>query len=274
MAADTRNTAVAEPSLQLAGAANARLFFAGPPTALTGAIPLINETDTKLKLRTVGLRSATLKGAAGLPLREMPLFATLYPAEQATVPATISLDPSTPPGDYQFELTIGKQTVTVDAHVEEVVDLRITPSHITILAGHETTYTRTLVGDNAGNVDLPTGAECKAPVFDSHDIASAVVAGINESDKSTVETMIKDILLHVGELQAGTLIVRRDPIVVHPGQPVTADVSFHLPAKLKPQRHYNANLQLYNATISVDIYTTADYGRRSATRRKPKETAS
>jgi hypothetical protein len=274
MAADTRNTAVAERSLQLAGAANTRLFFAGPPTALAGAIPLINETDTKLKLRSLGLRSATLKGAAGLPLGEIPFFATLYPAEQATVPAMISLDPSTPPGDYQFDLTVGKQTVAVDAHVEEVVDLRITPSHITILAGRDTTYTRTLVADNAGNVDLPTGAECKAPVFDSHDITAAVVSGINDSDKSTVETMVKEILLHIGDLQAGTLIVRRDPIVVHPGQPVTADVSFHLPAELKPQRHYSANLQLYNATISVDIYTTADYGRKSTTRRKPKETAS
>ena len=274
MAADTRNTPLAERSLQLVGATDRRLFFAGPPTALAGAIPLFNETDTKLKLRSVGLRSATLKGAAGLPLGDMPFFATLYPAEQATVPATISLDPSTPPGDYQFELTIGKRTAAVDAHVEEVVDLRITPSQITILAGRETRYTRTLVADNAGNVDLPTGAECQAPVFDSHDIASAVVAGINDSDKSTVETMVKDILVHIGDLQGGTLIVRRDPIVVHPGQPVTADVVFHLPAELKPQRHYTANLQLYNATISVDIYTTADYGRRSTSRRKPEKTAS
>jgi hypothetical protein len=274
MAADTRQTAVADRSLRIAGAANTRLSFAGPPSALTGAIPLINDTDTKLKLRSLGLSSPTLKGAAGLPLGETPFFATLYPGEQASVSAVISLDPSTPTGDHQFELTIGKQTVTADAHVEEVVDLRITPSQITILAGHETRYIRTLVADNAGNVDLPTGAECKAPVFDSHDITTAVVSGINESDKSTVETMVKDILIHIGDLQAGTLIVRRDPIVVHAGQRLTADVSFHLPAELKPQRHYSANLQLYNATISVDIYTTADYGRRSTTRRKPKETAS
>ena len=95
------------------------------PDALTGAIPLINETDTKLKLRSIGFRLATLKGPAGLPLGEVPFYATLYPGEQANVPATISLDPSTPPGEHQFELTIGKQTVAADALVEEVIDLRV-----------------------------------------------------------------------------------------------------------------------------------------------------
>jgi len=113
MAADTRQTAVAERSLQLAVAANTRLSFVGPPRGLTGAIPLINETDTKLKLRSIGLKSATPKAAARLPLGEAYFFARLYPGEQATVPATISLDPSTPPGDYQFELTIGKRSVAV-----------------------------------------------------------------------------------------------------------------------------------------------------------------
>ena len=272
MTAEPRDTTPAERSLQLAGTAKTRLLFAGPPAGLTGAIPLINETDTKLKLRSVSLKSSTLKGAAKLPLGEMPFFAKLYPGEQASIPGTLSLDPTTPPGDYQFELTIGSKTMAADAHVEEVVDLRMTPSRITILAGSETTYTRTFVAENAGNVDLPTGAQCEAPIYDSFDIPSAIVSGIKESDKSTVEAMVKNILLNIGDLQAGTLITRRDAITLHPGQKLSVDVSFDLPAELKPLRHYHANLQLYNATLSVDIYTTANYGR-SSTRRKAKETA-
>jgi len=273
MTADTRDTAPAERSLKLAGTAKTRLFFAGPPSGLSGAIPLVNESDTKLKLRSVVLKSPTLKGAAKLPLGETPFFAKLYPGEQASIPGTFSLDPSTPPGDYQFELTVGQRTLAADAHVEEVVNLRMSPSSITILAGSETSYTRTFIAENAGNVDLPTGAQCEAPIFDSHDIASALVAGINESDKSSVEAMVKNILLHIGDLQAGTLITRRDPIVLHPGQQLSVAVTFDLPPELKPLRHYRANLQLYNATLSVDIYTTANYGRSSTTRRKAKETA-
>jgi hypothetical protein len=176
------------------------------------------------------------------------------------VPATVSLDPITPPGDYQFEVTIGKRTMSVDAHVEEVVDLRMTPSAITILAGSETTYTRTLTVKNTGNVDLPGGAQCEAPIFDSHDIATALISGIKESDKSTLAEMVKNMLLHVGDLQAGELITRRDPIVLHPGEQRTMDLSFDLPKELKPLRHYSSNLQLYNATLLVDIYTTSNFG--------------
>jgi hypothetical protein len=273
MAANTRDTAATEPSLQLAGTANARLSFAGPPKRLTGAIPLINETDAKLKLRSVALSSPTLKGADRLPLGDTPFYAKLYPGQQASVRATISLDPSTPPGDHQFELTVGKRTIAVDAHVEEVVDLRVAPSQITILAGSEKTYTRTLIVENAGNVDLPSGAESVVLVYDSVDIQCLLVPGINESDRSTVEAMLKSILLRTGDLQAGTLMMRRDPIVLHPGQQLAVDVSFNLPEKLKPLHHYYAHVPLYNATLLVDIYTTANDRRNSTKQGQAKETA-
>jgi hypothetical protein len=269
MTADKRDMVRVEPSLQLAGSAK-KLFFSGPPQGLSGAIPLVNKGSEKQKLRSVGLKSGTLKGAAQLPLGEMPFFAKLYPGEQASIPGTIVLDARTPPGSYEFELTVGEKTLAAEAHVEEVVDLRMDPAQITILAGADTSYTRTFIAENAGNVDLPTGAQCDAPIFDSFDLASALVAGINDSDKASIESMVKGILLHWGDLQAGTLITRRDPIVLHPGQRLSVDVTFDLPPGLKPLRHYHANLQLYNATLSVDIYTTANYGTRTA-RRKAKE---
>ena len=273
MAADTRQTAVAESSVQLAGAANTRLSFVGPPGRLTGAIPLINETDTRLRLRSTGLKLATPKAAAGLPLGEAYFFARLYPGEQANVSAAISLDPSTPPGHHQFELTIGKRTIAVDAHVEEVVDLRVAPSEITILAGTDTAYTRTLIVENAGNVDLPSGAESVVLVYDSVDLQCLLVPGINESDRSTVEEMLKSILLRTGDLQAGTLMMRWDPIVLHPGQKLAVDVTFNLPEKLKALHHYYAHIPLYNETLLVDIYTTANDRRNSTKQRQAKETA-
>lgn len=273
MAAVSRQTAVAERSLGIACGADTRLLFAGPPNAVTGAIPLINETDTKLKLRSIGFRSATLKGPAGLPLQEVPFYAMLYPGEQASIPVTISLDPSTPPGEHQFELTIGKQTVAADALVEEVIDLRSTPTQLTILADSATTYTRRFIAENAGNVDIYGGAECKVPLFDTEDVTSAVLAGINESDRSTVEAMIKNVLLHIGDLQAGTVITRRDPVTLHPGEKIAADAHFELPPELKPLKHYRGDLQFFNTPLVLDIYTTASYGRKPATRRKAKESA-
>ncbi|MBS0431108.1 MAG: hypothetical protein JSS21_01695 [Proteobacteria bacterium] len=258
----THEVAEPGPSLQLAGPPRTRLLFTGPPQGLSGSIPLVNRSDAKLKLRSIELKSQSLKGVASLPLGVTPFFAKLYPGEQANVPGMIVLDSSTPPGNHQFEISVGGTTMAAEAHVEEVVDLRMAPSQITILAGSATDFTRTFIAENAGNVDLPTGAQCETPILDSNDIVSAMVSGINDSDKSTVEAMVKGILLHWGDLHAGTLVTRRDPIVLHPGQKLAVDVHFHLPATLKPLRHYWANLQLYNATLSVDIYTTANYGRK------------
>ena len=62
------------------------------------------------------------------------------------------------------------------------------------------------------------------------------------------------------ELEVGKLVTKRTPMILGPGQKVSVDLEFLLPAGLRPLRHYHANLQLYNATLSVDIYTTAKAG--------------
>ncbi|WP_198149003.1 hypothetical protein [Luteibacter yeojuensis] len=261
------------PSLQLAGVPKTPLFFTGPPHALTGLIPLVNPSDAKLKLRSIGVSSSSLKGSARLPLASMPFYARLQPGEQAHVPGTFALDPSTPPGKHPFEITVGDTTVAAEALVEEVVDLRMSPGQITLLAGSAASFTRTLVVENAGNVDLPTGEVCETPIIDSNDLIAAMVAGINDSDKSTVEAMVKGILLKWGDMTPGMLITRRQAMVLHPGQKLAVEIQFDLPPTLKPMRHYWANLQLYNATLSVDIYTTANYGRKAASHGRKRESS-
>ena len=148
------------------------------------------------------------------------------------------------------------------AYVSEVVDLRIDPNKITILAGSDTSYTRRFIAENAGNVPLPTGAECEAPIFDSFDLVSSLVIGLHKGDRTSAESMVKAFLNEWADLQAGTLVTRRKPIVLLPAQKIVGDIEFQLPPDLKPLRHYRASLQLYNAILSVDIYTSSNYGSR------------
>ena len=101
------------------------------------------------------------------------------------------------------------------------------------MADSATTYARRFIAENAGNVDIHSGAECKVPLFDSQDITSAVLSGINESDRSTVEAMVKNVLLHIGDLQAGTVITRHDPVTLHPGEKIVADAHFKLPPEVE-----------------------------------------
>ena len=255
------NTLASESqTVHLAGPEGARLRFSGPPRGLTGSIPLVNSGADKQKVRSMAVSSDKLLGPAQLPLREIPFYARLYGGEQLSVPATIVLDQQTPPGSYDFELTVGARTVAATAYVSEVVDLRLDPVQITILAGSATSYTRTLVVENAGNVDLPTGAQCEAPIFDSFDMASAFLIGLHKGDRKSAESMARAFLNEWADLAAGTLVTKRKAMVITPGQKLAVDVEFQLPADLKPLRHYRANLQLYNANLSVDIYTTAKAG--------------
>lgn len=101
----------------------------------------------------------------------------------------MTLHAQTPPGKYDFQLTVGAKTLDAIAQVTEVVDLRLDPSEITILAGADTSYTRTFVAENAGNVPLPTGAQCEAPLFDSFDLISAMLAGLHSGDRKSAASM-------------------------------------------------------------------------------------
>jgi hypothetical protein len=250
--ADTQQHAI-----QFAGSAESRLVFSGPPQALSGRIPLINTTGDKQKLRAFPVKAKDLQGPAELPLREVPFFVRLAPGEQASVPGSFSLDPSTPPGTYEFDIEVGAKSVAVTAFVTEVVDLAMQPESITILAGSAKSYKRQFVAENRGNVALPTGDRCEAPLFDSFDLVGSMLTGLRKSDKTSASTMVKGFLQQWSELEAGTLVVTREPMILRPGEKVTVEAEFHLPADLKPLRHYRSSLQIYNATLAVDIYTTA-----------------
>lgn len=257
----TDNTRSSEQqAIHLAGPEESRLFFSGPPRALTGTIPLVNSGADKQKIRSVAVSAGDLMGAAGLPLREFPFYAKLGPGEQANIAGRMMLDRRTPPGNYDVSITVGSRTLPATVYVTEVVDLRIQPRQITILAGSPSSYTRKFIFENLGNVDLPIGARCEVPLFESFDLVSSMVLGLHKAEKASVESMVKGFLQEWSELQAGTLVITRDAKILRPGQKLAIDVEFQLPPELKPVRRYHTNLQLYNAPVSVDIYTTAKVG--------------
>jgi hypothetical protein len=258
--------------LHLAGPDDLRLRFSGPPRALAGTIPLINTASEKQKIRSLAVTSDKLLGAANLPLREIPFYARLHGGEQLNIPARLVVHPQTPPGTYDLELTVGSRTLPATVYVTEVVDLRVEPREITILAGSASSYTRKFSIENAGNVPLPMGSHCECPLFEPVDLVSSMLIGLHKADKASAESMVKGVLTEWSDLSAGTLIIKREPMILGPGQKAVVDAEFQLPPELKPHRHYHANLQLYNAVGSVEIYTTAKSGsndhRKSEQRKK------
>jgi hypothetical protein len=203
-----------------------------------------------------------LLGAASLPLQAIAMSARLNPGQQAAIRSTLVLDAQTAPGTYPLKVTIGSNVVDATAHVTEVVDFRMQPDEITILAGSDSTYEREFVIENAGNVPLPLGDRCETPLVDSIDLQTAMLVGLHKALNQEAKGQVESWLREWGEREGGMLAVERDPIVLRPGQKITATARFHLPADLKPFRNYVATLQLYNATLQVSIYTTKKAGSK------------
>ncbi|HEY7389182.1 MAG TPA: hypothetical protein VH640_11780 [Bryobacteraceae bacterium] len=250
----------AEGKVQVGVPEGGKLFFSGPPSAVRGRIPLVNPTAEKLKIRSLGINAKDLRGPAQAPLTECPIYARLAPGAQASVAASLHLDHRTEAGQYEVEIRIAGRTIPATAQVTEVVDLDLQPASITIIAGSRTSYTRQLTAINNGNVPLPMGARCEAPLREPVDLETLMLVGLAKAPNVEAKRKVAAWLDEWGQTVGGSLVVTRDPVVVRPGQTVTADVQFEIPPSLKPLRHYRAALSLYNAALTIDIYTTAKAG--------------
>lgn len=246
------------------------LVIAGPPHALSGRLRLRNNSDEKLKVRGFALRErGAAKGTRQLAATTMQAAARLRPGEQATVAVQLAVSGQTTPGVYEMEVEIGDKTLPVQAHVTEHVDFRMEPSAITLLVGTNRVIEREFVAENAGNVPLPLGERCETPLLDSIDFITALQEGLRKTVGEELKPRVEKIMDEIGRVQAGSLVVERERVTLRPGEQRRMTARFVLPEDIKPSRHYRAVLELYNAVLNVDIYTTDKAGgQRSAARRE------
>ena len=246
-----------------ASAATDTLVVAGPPQALNGRFYLRNDSTEKLKIRGFAVRGrAKTKGAPKLASATMRAAARLRPGEQAPVALTLTVPGETAPGVYEMEMEIGDRSVAVQAHVTEHVDFRMEPSAITLLVGANRVIERQFVAENAGNVPLPLGDRCETPLLDSIDFITALREGLRRTVGVELKPRLEKIMDEIGRVQVGSLVVERERVILRPGERRQMTARFELPEDIKPSRHYRAELELYNATLSVDIYTTEKAGRK------------
>jgi hypothetical protein len=189
----------------------------------------------------------------------------LRPGEQALVAMKLALSGQTAPGVYQMEAKIGDRCVPVQAHVTEHVDFRIEPSAVTLLVGADRVIEREFVVENAGNVPLLLGDRCETPLLNSIDFMTAFREGLRNTVGVEMKSRLEKLLDEIGRVQVGPLVVERERVTLRPGEKRHGTARFELPEDIKPSRHYRAVLELYNATLLVDIYTT----EKAGTKRSP-----
>lgn len=251
------------PALMFAHAKGEPIVFYGPPGRLRGTVRVRNGSDEKVKLATLPLRRSTLPATAQ-QASAISLAARLYPNLDARLPATIALDPTTPPGTYEASVDLGAGEQPVLMHVVEHVDLRIEPQRVFIHTDGELTFRREMVAENAGNVPLELGSQCIVPLGDLADVRTALRGGLKGAcEAKASEDVLKAFFCALSQQQAGDLSITRQPITLAPGETSAAVVTFTLPDNIRRFRRYVVELPLYTAVVEVEIVTGSMHGHKA-----------
>jgi hypothetical protein len=243
------------PGLTLVHQQNEPIVFSGPPGRVTGTLNLLNTSNEKLKLTTVRLDAPMLTGAARQPLGELRIAARIYPNQQGAVPVTLPLDPCTAPGSYTAHIRVGDHIQSVVIHVTEHVDLHVEPDGVAINTDGERKFTREFVVENAGNVALPLGDKCFAPLLDSLGLSGVIHKGLKGACDRKFEETMHSLLCAWSNQQVGLVSLSRDNVTLKPGEKRVMKGAFELPDDIQSYRHFVADFELFNAAIHLDVYT-------------------
>lgn len=204
------------------GAEQPALVLAGPPGNLSGRFDVTNDSERRLALRGVVLRR---DGGPDLPVT---LGVVLPPGGSASVPVSVHLEPTTPPGESTAVVDIGGVRRPVVLRVREHPSLVVEPDHV--LAGPGTSPLRLQVR-NDGNVVLTLAPLVRAATF-----------GDGPDPGPDVELAVEQ------------------PPELAPGEQAVLTATLTVPT-LDPTRRHEATLPVAVADLTVTVLPRAEQRR-------------
>lgn len=271
---------VSSGSLLLGLPEDAPIAVVGPPGVLRINLTLVNPSDVPVVVRgaTIG-RVARRDGEAPLPGISASLSAVVQAGETATASLRLIVDPHTPSGEYLGEIEIAGSVRPLTLTVVETVQLAIEPTPVVLDSGAGTTFRKTVLFRNLGNVPLQIGHPGALPIGQERPFATAAeIAAAGPSE--TVKELIGRLFERRGArllTEVGIMNVRmsEDSFVLPPGMSNAATLDCSLPDGLSPHRRYRAYAPLYDTDLAFLIVSggnrdhTASASSTSAVRRKP-----
>ncbi len=244
-------------------------IFSGTPPLITGTVNVINKSAEKAKLRTVAMDSPQLtsfralrmqqkKGKevkAALKLSEVRVFGRLGPFDQANLPAQLSIDRLTPPGEYEARVSFGQQEEQAVVIVLENYDLRVVPSRITITAEPGETIQRAIYFTNEGNMTFSTRKAAFAPLQALDMLHKSLAISLLEEGDKGYEKVLDRLaqLMSEAEVQPAKVKIDIQDQEIAPGETKRVDITLRLPADLKRKQTYTSNISFRNARLSIEL---------------------
>ena len=250
------------------------LILSGPPRKIRGKIEIANNGSQRVRVRDASIHSPTKKTRKGTtvmpgPQRLVPVV--LRPGHTRRVPLSLALDPHTPPGEYQAELTIGDRIKPVTLNVVENIELNISPGRFVLANEAGATVTRRVVLTNQGNVPLKIGEIGAVPLDDDlivcRTLRAALKAVDEDREKKTEKEEEPTLSDYVAEIfhqakiildKAGNLRVhnKTGEVTIPPGGSTAIDLEIRLPDTLEKRTRYFGTAAIYTSQLTFVIVPT------------------
>jgi len=271
------------PSLVVVGASEDEpLVLSGPPGEIKGQIQLHNPGDAKVVLRDAGINDPS--GVLRLPSARHPLAPfVLRPDQGGSVPLSIAVDPSTPPGDYHVELEVGGRSRQAVLHVHELFDLSVEPRTLVVANQTGSAQAKRLTVRNDGNVAFTIGDPGTVDLRDDMPRDRDVVRLTLEPllnlnrDNPDLEALVVALLAAAREEpeRVGSLAVRTrgGKIDVQPGETKAVELEITLEHELPPNRRYRGRLPILTRDVDVVVVASGGPVQGATPVRPPRKTA-
>lgn len=240
------------------------LVLVGAPDALQGTLRLANAGAERKALRDLRLtevkpkRGRGAKAAAATPGLSVDLpRVKLRAGASKTLPVTVALDSSTPPGVYSMSLPVDGTSHSAQVIVTEVVDLEISPAEVFLIGKKGAKIEKLMVFRNHGNVpvNIPAIGAVQIDLDLLHCRAQReTLKKLRDTDRTFDDVMRAMSLSYDAELESFTpLKVKNDPITVAAGETVSQVWEYGIPGKMPAGVDATAVIQVLSETVTVHI---------------------
>ena len=255
-------------------------LFSGKPPFIQGIVNLINSSAERVKVRSVviegsGIESYRARRLHGTPeqmaegqqrdLLQVKFFQGIGPFDQANVPAQLTIDKFTPPGEYEAQVSFGDQQARALIFVLENHDLRLIPERITIREVPGKSITRSIYVTNEGNVPFSTRRAAFAPLQALNMLHRSLAIALNEEGDKGYEKVLDRLASELAdaEVQPAKVKINIQDQEILPGETKPVELTIQLPADLKRKRVYTSRIKFRNArlAVEVDINDTPEKGK-------------
>src|SRR5918992_514960 len=243
-------------------------IFSGFPPVCTGEIELLNDSDEKVKIRSIALLGGETSRALGAA--ELRVGASLAPRERKRVPAHFFLEPHTAPGSHTVDLSCADQRETAVVHVFEKLNVQIEPDVIRLRGAGGEVVEALVVITNRGNVSESLRDLALVFLEEQNWVGRSMVHALRETTaeeghQSYLDRVVRELRSSVA--RPARVNLRGEISEIRPGERRELRLEIKLPDELVKGRIYEGSTAFMSGELSFEVECN---GSSNSTKRRPR----